>query len=101
MRDSASIFTNSLVMTFASFLVVPATSVQARQRLQELQRTLMFDPLTNPKLFDIADLNWRETVIFAPLILGTLALGLQPGVVFAVTNAATEKLVAGYQLFGG
>ena len=66
-----------------------------------LYRRMMFDPLTNPKLAAIADLDWREVVIFSPLILGTLALGLQPGLVFNLTAASAEKLVAAYHVIGG
>jgi NADH-quinone oxidoreductase subunit M len=66
-----------------------------------LYRRMMFDPMTNPQLASIADLDWRETVIFAPLIFGTLVLGLQPGLVFSVTEASAEKLVAAYHLVGG
>jgi NADH-quinone oxidoreductase subunit M len=66
-----------------------------------LYRRMMFDPMTNPKLAAIADLDWREVVIFSPLILGTLALGLQPGLVFNLTAASAEKLVAAYHVIGG
>ena len=54
----------------------------------------MFGELTNPALGGIADLDWREMLIFAPLIVGTLVLGLQPGLVFHVTDASAEQLVA-------
>jgi NADH-quinone oxidoreductase subunit M len=62
---------------------------------------MMFDPLTNPQLSAVADLDWREIVIFSPLILGTLALGLQPGMVFNLTAASAERLVAAYHVMGG
>jgi len=66
-----------------------------------LYRRMMFDPMTNPKLADIADLDWREIAIFSPLIFGTLALGLQPGLVFNLTAASVEKLIAAYHVIGG
>ncbi len=88
------------VSTWTAILAATGVILSATYALT-LYRRMMFDPLTNPKLFDIADLNWRETVIFSPLIVGTLVLGLQPGVVFALTNASAEKLVAAYQMFGG
>jgi NADH-quinone oxidoreductase subunit M len=40
-------------------------------------------------------------LIFAPLIVGTLMLGLAPGMVFQVTSAATESLVGAYRLAAG
>ena len=61
-----------------------------------LYRRVMFGTITNPKLAVIADLDWREVVIFAPLIVGTLVLGLQPGLVFNITAASVDKLVAAY-----
>jgi NADH:ubiquinone oxidoreductase subunit 4 (subunit M) len=38
----------------------------------------------------------REVLIFTPLIVATLALGLAPGLIFTVTSSATEHLVAAY-----
>jgi len=63
-----------------------------------LYRRVMFGTITNPKLATIADLDWREVVIFAPLIVGTLILGLQPGLVFNITAASVDKLVAAYSV---
>jgi len=61
-----------------------------------LYRRVMFGAITNPKLAAITDLDWREVVIFSPLIVGTLVLGLQPGLVFNITAASVDKLVAAY-----
>ncbi|HXQ12913.1 MAG TPA: NADH-quinone oxidoreductase subunit M [Caulobacteraceae bacterium] len=66
-----------------------------------LYRRMMFDPLTNPKLETITDLEPRETAIFTPLIIGTVALGLAPWLVLNLTMASAAKYVALYQLFGG
>ena len=66
-----------------------------------LYRRVMFGEITNPKLMAIDDLNWREVAIFAPLIFGTLWLGLQPGVVFSLTEASVDRLVDAYKLIGG
>jgi NADH-quinone oxidoreductase subunit M len=66
-----------------------------------LYRRMMFDPLTNPKLETITDLEPRETAIFTPLIIGTVALGLAPWLVLNLTTASAAKYVALYQMFGG
>ena len=66
-----------------------------------LYRRMMFDGLTNPKLENITDLDWREVAIFAPLIVGTLALGLAPGLVFNLTQVSAQHLADAYHLFGG
>jgi NADH-quinone oxidoreductase subunit M len=62
---------------------------------------MMFDPLTNPKLESINDLEWRETAIFTPLIVGTVVLGLMPWLVINLTTASAAKFVALYQMVGG
>jgi len=62
-----------------------------------LYRAVVFGPLTNPKLEGITDLNWREVAIFAPLIVSTLYMGVQPNSVFNLTQASVDQLVRVYQ----
>ena len=62
-----------------------------------LYRRVVFGELVNPKLGGIADLEWREVAIFAPLVLGTLALGVHPSSVFNLTQTSVDHLVAAYQ----
>jgi NADH-quinone oxidoreductase subunit M len=62
-----------------------------------LYRRVVFGTITNPKLADIADLDWREVAIFAPLIAATLVLGVQPGLVMNLTQASVDHLVSAYQ----
>jgi NADH-quinone oxidoreductase subunit M len=64
-------------------------------------RRVIFGEITNSALTTITDLNNREVLIFAPLIVGTLVLGMAPGLVFEVTNAATESLVTAYRAATG
>ncbi len=61
-----------------------------------LYRRVMFGEITNAKLASISDLDWRETAIFAPLVAATLILGVQPGLVFDITQASVDQLVAAY-----
>ena len=58
-----------------------------------LYRRVVFGEITNQKLLTITDLDWREVAIFAPLIVGTLALGIYPQFVLGVTQASAERLV--------
>jgi NADH-quinone oxidoreductase subunit M len=62
-----------------------------------LYRRVVFGTITNPKLADIGDLDWREVAIFAPLIAATLVLGVQPGLVMNLTQASVDHLVSAYQ----
>ena len=58
-----------------------------------LYRRVVFGTLDNPKLAEITDLEWREIAIFAPLIIGTLWLGVHPDPVFNTTAASVERLI--------
>jgi NADH-quinone oxidoreductase subunit M len=62
-----------------------------------LYRRVVFGTLDNPKLATITDLDWREVVIFAPLMISTLYLGVQPNSVFSLTGASVDQLVRVYQ----
>ncbi|MBU2118652.1 MAG: NADH-quinone oxidoreductase subunit M [Alphaproteobacteria bacterium] len=62
-----------------------------------LYRNVMFGEITNPALKAIADIDRRELVIFVPLIVGTLWLGVQPGLVLDVTAASVEGVTSAYR----
>jgi NADH-quinone oxidoreductase subunit M len=61
-----------------------------------LYRRVVFGELVNPKLMTITDLEWREVYVFAPLLIGTLWLGVQPGLVFNITQTSVDHLVSAY-----
>lgn len=62
-----------------------------------LYRRVMFGELVNPKLAAITDLDAREVAIFAPLIAGTLILGVYPNFVFNLTQTSVDQLVTVYR----
>ncbi len=66
-----------------------------------LYRKVVFGPMHNPALANIGDMGTREILIFAPLILATLVLGFQPGLVFDITNASTVHLVDAFRAATG
>ena len=61
-----------------------------------LYRRVVFGQITNPKLQNIADLTRLEITIFAPLVIGTLLLGVMPTLVTDITEASVVDLVAQY-----
>ncbi len=61
-----------------------------------LYRRVVLGEMVNHKLAAITDMDRREVWIFAPLIIGTLALGVYPQLVTGVTSAALERLVDGW-----
>jgi len=62
-----------------------------------LYRRVVFGELVNPKLAAIADLEMREVIIFAPLMIATLYLGIVPSSVFNLTQASVDHLTAVYR----
>ncbi len=66
-----------------------------------LYRNVVFGEIRNPQLLSISDLGWREVVIFAPLMISTLALGVYPKMVFALTSASGDALVSAYRAATG
>ena len=62
-----------------------------------LYRNVMFGEITNPALKTITDIDLRELAIFVPLIVGTLWLGVQPGLVLDVTAASVEGVTSAYR----
>ena len=63
-----------------------------------LYRRVVLGEMTNPKLMAITDMDAREWVIFAPLIVGTLVLGVYPHLITDVTEASVQRLVDGWRL---
>jgi NADH-quinone oxidoreductase subunit M len=66
-----------------------------------LYRRVVFGRMTNPALAAIGDMNGREIGVFVPLVVATFALGLQPGLVFNLTNASTAHLVDAFRAATG
>jgi NADH-quinone oxidoreductase subunit M len=66
-----------------------------------LYRNVMFGEITNPKLADISDIDKRELLIFVPLIVGTIWLGLQPDLILNTTAASVDAVVGAYRAATG
>jgi len=64
-------------------------------------RRVVFGEITNTALLAISDLQAREVLIFVPLVVATLVLGLAPNLVFEVTGAATQRLADLYAAAAG
>ena len=62
-----------------------------------LYRRVMFGEIVNPELKTITDLDKREILIFAPLIIGTLVLGVYPNLVFNLTASSVDGLVGAWR----
>ncbi len=59
-----------------------------------LYRKVMMGEIVNAKLGAIDDVNLREILIFAPLVIATLVLGVYPALITDVTAASIDALLA-------
>jgi NADH-quinone oxidoreductase subunit M len=84
------------VSTWAALVAASGVILSAVYALT-LYRRVVFGEMTNPALAQITDLNWREVAIFVPLIISTLVLGVQPGLVTNLTATSVNQLVTVYQ----
>ena len=62
-----------------------------------LYRRVMFGPLVKDSLKAITDMDLREKLMFAPLVVLTLLLGVYPALITDLIGPSTEVLVANYR----
>ncbi|WGM31411.1 NADH-quinone oxidoreductase subunit M [Brevundimonas sp. NIBR11] len=86
--------------TWAAFVAATGVILSAVYALT-LYRNVMFGEITNPALAKIKDIDLRELLLFVPLIVGTLWLGVQPDLVLNYTAASVDAVVNGWQLATG
>ena len=86
--------------TWVAFVAASGVIFSAVYALN-LYKRVMFGVVQNDELKKYPDLNWREIAIFAPLIIGTIVLGLYPKLVFDFTTASVDLVAMGYQAVTG
>jgi NADH-quinone oxidoreductase subunit M len=84
------------VSTWTAFVAASGVIFSAVYALT-LYRNVMFGEIKNPALAAITDIDKRELLIFVPLIVGTLWLGVYPHAVFQYTSASVEALTSAYR----
>ena len=84
------------VSTWAAIVAATGVILSAVYALT-LYRRVVFGVIENPELKAITDLEPREIIVFAPLVISTLILGFQPNLVFDITESSVNSLVAAYQ----
>jgi NADH-quinone oxidoreductase subunit M len=62
-----------------------------------LYRKVAFGTIENPKLATISDMDAREWVMFVPLVIGTLLLGVAPMIAFDFTAPVSQSIADAYQ----
>jgi NADH-quinone oxidoreductase subunit M len=61
-----------------------------------LYRKIIFGKLEKASLMTIRDLNYREVLVLAPLVVLTLIFGFYPKPVLDMSAVSVEKLIADY-----
>ena len=84
------------VSTWAAALIALGMVLGAAYMLW-LYRRVIFGKLTKTDLMEIADLNRREILVFAPLLAVVLWMGIYPSSFIDVMEPSVEQLVGNYQ----
>ena len=82
--------------TWAAALAATGVILGAAYMLY-LYRRVIFGKLVRDDLKDMPDLEWREKLIFAPLIVATLWLGIQPKPVLDMMGPTIQMVVDRYE----
>jgi NADH-quinone oxidoreductase subunit M len=78
--------------TWVAFFAATGVILSAAYALW-LYRRVVYGPLEKPALQTITDMNRREMIIFAPLILLIIYYGVQPGPILDAFAAPTDALM--------
>ncbi|HCO91928.1 MAG TPA: NADH-quinone oxidoreductase subunit M [Alphaproteobacteria bacterium] len=84
------------VNSWVAFLATTGVVLAAAYSLW-LYRRVVFGELTKDSLKDILDMNRREVLIFAPLIIATIWFGVYPIPLLDVTEVSVQNLIQNYQ----
>jgi NADH-quinone oxidoreductase subunit M len=82
--------------TWVAFLATTGIILSVAYALY-LYRRMIYGPLEKPSLRSIADMNYREVLVFTPLVLLVIFFGFYPAPLLDVTAVSVKKLVAGYE----
>ncbi|RDI56680.1 NADH-quinone oxidoreductase subunit M [Microvirga subterranea] len=82
--------------TWVSFFATTGVILSAAYALW-LYRRVVYGVLDKPSLQGIADLNRREIITFAPLVLLVIYYGVHPGPILDAFAAPTDALMKGYE----
>jgi NADH-quinone oxidoreductase subunit M len=83
--------------TWVAFLATFGVILSAAYALW-LYRRMIFGPLERPNLRAISDMNYREVLVFTPLVLLVLLFGFYPAPLLDVTAVSVKKLVSNYEV---
>jgi NADH-quinone oxidoreductase subunit M len=82
--------------TWVAFLATTGVILSAAYALY-LYRRMIFGTLEKPALRSIADMSYREILVFTPLVLLVILFGFYPAPLLDVTAVSVQKLVSNYE----
>jgi NADH-quinone oxidoreductase subunit M len=82
--------------TWVAFIATTGVILSAAYALY-LYKRMIFGELDKPSLAGIADMNVREIIVMAPLVVLTVLFGFYPAPLLDVTAVSVKKLVSGYE----
>jgi NADH-quinone oxidoreductase subunit M len=82
--------------TWVAFIATTGVILSAAYALY-LYKRMIFGELDKPSLAAIADMNVREIIVMAPLVVLTVLFGFYPAPLLDVTAVSVKKLVSGYE----
>lgn len=82
--------------TWVAFFATSGVILSAAYALY-LYRRVVFGALEKPSVKALSDMNAREIVVLAPLVVLTLLFGFYPAPILDVTAASVQKLVTNYE----
>ena len=85
------------VNTWVALLMASAMVLGAAYMLY-LYRRIIFGNITKEDLLKITDINWRERLVFAPLIILVIWMGIYPQPFLDIMAVSVENLIDNYQL---
>lgn len=85
------------VSTWATTLATTGMVVGAAYALW-LYRRVIFGILSKENLKSVSDLYWREDIVFAPLIIGVLILGIYPLPLLTMTERSIANIIDQYNI---
>ena len=66
-----------------------------------LYKRIIFGIITNEKLKNILDLNWREKAIMFPLIIVVILIGIFPNIFLEPMRLSIENIINNYEIANG
>lgn len=85
------------VSTWATMLAMTGMVLGAAYGLW-LYRRVIFGTMVHPRFFSLVDLNWREKLVFTPLVVSIVFLGLYPLPLLKRMEASIAHVIDQYNL---